>query len=79
MFFRYTLFGSPGGGLWQFELAAGLFLVAAGILIALFPEILVALIATILVFTGLGFIGAAWRTRRFLRARRPDEFDIIDM
>jgi uncharacterized membrane protein YqjE len=41
----------------------GLF-VAAGILIVLFPAILVALVAGCIVVAGLGLIGSGWRMRK---------------
>ena len=41
----------------------GLF-VAAGILIVLFPAILVALVAGCIVLAGVGLIGSGWRMRK---------------
>lgn len=77
MLFRQIFFG-PGEFLWRFELLCGVLLVVSGILIAAFPEILVALISTLIILAGLTLIGSAWRIRRSFRVRRPGEYDILD-
>ena len=76
---HYVLYGSPGGFLWHLEVLAGLILVLAGILIAVFPAILVALISTLIILGGVGLIGAGLRTRRMERYHRDTGQDIIDM
>ena len=49
-------------------MSAGLLLIAFGILVALFPQILVAIVSTILILMGLGLCLASWQWRR-LRPR----------
>ncbi|MGB9623982.1 MAG: hypothetical protein ACPMAQ_03905 [Phycisphaerae bacterium] len=78
MAFRRIIIGPPGGFLWQVEMLAGIVLVVAGILIAVFPEILVALISGLIVLGGLSLIGAGLRTRSLLRYRAADEYEVID-
>ncbi len=75
---RRVIIGSSGGFLWQVEILAGIVLVLAGILIAVFPEILVALISGLIVLGGLSLIGAGLRTRSLLRYRPDDDYDVID-
>jgi len=48
-------------------MVAGLFLVFFGILILLRPEILVAMIASVLIIAGLSIIMIAWRFKRIRR------------
>ena len=43
---------------------AGLMFILFGILIALFPRILVAMISTILILVGLGICATSWQWRR---------------
>lgn len=75
----YTVYtvGSHGSGLmWRAQMSLGLLLLVFGILVAIFPEILVALIATAFCMIGLGLIGSAWRLRHTQRNpvyRRIDE------
>ena len=45
----------------KMRIAIGLALLAAGVLIAIFPQILVILLATIVISTGLGTILSGWR------------------
>ena len=45
----------------------GILLILFGVLIALFPQILVAIIATILIFSGTMVCVMSWRMKRFKR------------
>lgn len=78
MMFRRIVIGSPGNTLWHLEIFAGLLLVLAGILIAVFPQILVALISALVVLCGIALIGAGWRTRALMRYQRRGEYEVID-
>ncbi len=79
MYFRRVVIGSPGNLFWRFEMLAGLLLVLAGVLIAVYPQILVALISAITILAGLALVGAGWRTRSAVRYRPPGDQDIIDI
>lgn len=79
MIYRQVYFGSPGGFFWRFGMMAGMALVLAGILIAVYPQILVALVSTIVILCGLTLIGASWQARQAMRHRPPGGSDIIDM
>jgi hypothetical protein len=76
---RLIVHGSPEGFLWHLEVVVGLILVMAGILIAVFPAILVALISTLIILGGVALIGAGLRMRRLLRYQRNTGRDIIDV
>ena len=54
----------------------GVRLVLSGILIAIFPQILIALVAAAVVMAGAGLIGSAWRLRRL--EQRSRGFSVID-
>ena len=45
----------------------GLCFVIAGILIALYPQILILMISGLLIMFGLGIMAASWQFRRFKR------------
>jgi hypothetical protein len=78
MAFHRVVIGSPGRSLWHLEILAGIVLTLAGILIAVFPQILVALISALIILAGLSLIGAGLRTRNLLRYRPDDDYDVID-
>jgi hypothetical protein len=63
---------------WHGHIAAGLLLVASGIVIIAFPEILAYLLALILILFGTSLIGTGWRLRRSSRRQRG-EYEVIDM
>jgi len=72
-----VVFGPGGSSLleaaWKLRVAAGLALLVAGVLIALFPELLVLLMASVVAAAGLSLLGSGLRARRRLRgASRPD-------
>lgn len=79
MFHRQVVFGSPSGTMWRFEVAAGILLVGAGVLIAVYPQILVALIAATFILCGLSLIGAGWRMRRGVLPHNATEYEVIDV
>ena len=47
------------------DMITGLFFVLAGILIALYPQILIMMISGVLVMFGLGVMITSWQFRRF--------------
>ena len=49
------------------RIALGVALIAAGVLVAVFPQILVILLSTLIVSAGLGTLASGWRARRRLR------------
>ena len=51
------------------KMAAGAALIAAGVLVAVFPQILVFLLSTLVVSAGLGLLLSGWRTRRAVTRR----------
>lgn len=57
----------------RLKMAAGAALVAAGVLVALFPQILVILLSALIVSAGVGTLVSGWRMRRALRAARAPE------
>ena len=63
----------------RYQMYLGGLLVLAGIIIAVFPQVLVALIAGTIILAGLGLIGSGWRMRK-LQHRNPtvSRIDIID-
>lgn len=79
MFQQQVVFGSPSGAMWRFEVAAGILLVGAGVLIAVYPQILVALIAATFILCGLSLIGAGWRMHRSTPPRNATEYEVIDV
>lgn len=78
MLVRHILFGGPSGGLWKIELAAGVIFVAIGILIAIYPEILVAIISGLVILVGVSLIGAGLRGRRTRHYQPINDYDVID-
>jgi len=52
------------GFMWKYQMFVGVLVLFAGLLIALFPEILVALVAAATMLVGISLIGSAWRLRR---------------
>ncbi len=58
------------GFFWKYQLLLGVLLILSGILIIVFPEILVALAAAVVILIGAGLIGSALRWRRLERRTR---------
>ncbi len=58
----------------RMRLVLGALLVLAGVLIAVFPQILVFLLASIVISTGLGVMASGWRARG--RVRGPRVIDV---
>lgn len=52
-------------GLWKHQIAAGISLVLAGILVAVFPMILIILLAAAISAVGVALIVTGWRQRPF--------------
>ena len=50
--------------LWKCQILLGMLVVLAGVLIAVFPQILVALVAVGTMIAGAALIVSAWRLRR---------------
>lgn len=81
MTFHRIAFSSGGGSLWLALVALGAMFVLAGVLIAIYPQILVALISGTIVLAGLSLIGAGLTARRAQRVTRPPivaDYEIID-
>lgn len=57
----------------RLKMAAGAALIAAGVLVALFPQILVILLSALIVAAGVGTLVSGWRMRRGLRAAHVPE------
>ena len=51
----------------RLKMAAGAALIAAGVLVALFPQLLVMLLSALIVAAGVGTLVSGWRMRRGLR------------
>lgn len=66
----WTLQSGDCGSVWKYQFLLGVLLVLGGLLIAVFPEILVALAAAAVILAGVGLIGSAWRLRRLEQHRR---------
>lgn len=49
------------------RMALGVALIAAGVLVAVYPQILVLLLSTLVVSAGLGTLASGWRMRRRVR------------
>ena len=60
-------------GLWKHQIAAGISLVLAGILVAVFPRILIILLAAAISAVGVALIVTGWRQRPY-RPRRPHPY-----
>lgn len=56
-------------------LAMGILLVAFGVIVILVPQILIAMVATVLIVTGLLLCVTSWQWRRL---RRPRDGTIIE-
>lgn len=60
----------PGGLLdwfWRVRVALGGLLIAAGVLVAVFPQILVWIVAASIISVGMGLVGSGLRSRARLR------------
>lgn len=55
---------------WRVQMAVGVLVVLFGLLIALFPALLVALVSATTILIGLGLIGSAWRMKRLAETSR---------
>lgn len=67
------------GFLWKYPMLMGVLLVLAGLLIVIFPQILVLLVATAIIVAGMGLIGSAWRLRRLeQRTRHYSGGDVLE-
>lgn len=74
----FRSFGPFGAGaFWRYQLLLGIVILAIGVAIALFPEILVALVAAAVCMVGISLIASALRIRAASRgARRRDPFEV---
>lgn len=70
-----TFWRTPGGGtgLWWPPIVVGLFLVALGVLIWVYPELFAYPAGAFLVLVGIGMVGASIRLRRRVTYRRFDD------
>jgi hypothetical protein len=66
----FTLTSGDFGFLWKYQMLLGILVILSGIAILIFPEILVALVATATMMIGVGLIGSAWRIRRLQERNR---------
>ena len=55
------------------KMAIGVTLIAAGVLVAVYPQILVFLLASLTISAGLGTLLSGWRQRRRLSAVRESQ------
>lgn len=70
----FVLMGrSAGRRAWLVPFVPGLALMAFGLLIAMFPQLLVALVAGLFVIGGLGLMSMGWRLRALGSAAPPME------
>jgi len=72
----FTLRSGDFGVLWKYQLMLGVLLVLSGVLITIFPEILIALVAAAVIMAGVGLIGSAWWLRRL--EQRSRGLSVID-
>lgn len=61
--------GEGSGMLWRFQMTLGVMVLLAGILIAVFPQILVAIVAATTMLVGASLMVSGWRLRQF--SHRP--------
>ncbi|MBN1347741.1 MAG: hypothetical protein JXQ73_33960 [Phycisphaerae bacterium] len=61
--------------MWKFQMMLGVVLVLMGVMIALFPQILVALVATAVCMVGAGLMASAWRMRSVQQVARRFHYD----
>ncbi|RME39904.1 MAG: hypothetical protein D6788_04495 [Planctomycetota bacterium] len=66
----FSLQSDEFGFLWKYQMLLGILVVLTGLLIALFPEILVILVSAATMMVGISLIGSAWRMRRLQRECR---------
>ena len=59
--------------LWKSQMFLGVLLILTGIAVALFPAILVALVAAGITIAGAGLVSSAWRLRRLQQRTRGFE------
>jgi hypothetical protein len=72
----FTCQSGEFGFLWKYQMFVGILLILLGIMIVLFPEILVALAATAVLMVGAGLVGSAWRLRRL--GQRSRGFSLME-
>jgi Flp pilus assembly protein TadB len=62
------------------RMAVGVALIAAGVLVAVYPQILVILLSSLIVAAGLGTLASGWRIRRRVGAERaaPPRYQVHD-
>ncbi len=63
---------------WWNYLLTGLFFILAGIVIILVPQILVALVASVLIVIGLVIVFFAWQLRNIHRSHRKIRIEYLD-
>ena len=64
-------------GLWWSYLLLGTVLIAWGIAIVIWPELLVAFVAALFIMAGASILGVAWRVRQLQRRYRSFKQDLI--
>jgi len=67
MQFQRMTFCSGGGTLWPALVMMGILFILAGVLIAVYPKILVAIVSGIIIFIGISLVGAGLASRRSAR------------
>ncbi len=64
---------SPGPVFWLGPFLLGLFLIAIGTLIFVFPRLLEYAVATLFIMSGVSLLGVAWNWRGSVSYQRVDE------
>ena len=77
---RWSLFGgaSPFDLLWKAKVALGALLVGLGVLVAVFPQLVIALLAAGAIVAGIAFIVSGLRSRRRVRRVRRGPWSVFD-
>ena len=66
---EFAAFGAQAAALMaRARIAIGVMWIAAGVLVAVFPEVLVLLVASLIVAAGMGSLVSGWRAHRRLRS-----------
>jgi len=70
----YVLMGrNAGRRAWLLPFVPGLALLAFGLLVAVYPQLLVAMVSALFAILGLGLMSVGWRLRALGSARPPTQ------
>jgi len=64
-------------GMWWSYLLIGLLLIAWGIAIVMWPQLLVAFVAALFIMAGVSMLGVAWRARQIRRRYQQFKRELI--